>query len=351
MELHNLGFDHWFERQLPTSLQKGCGVARVCAVDRGIYRVRNGSGEIPAELAGRLAYTLKSPDELPCAGDWVIVSYYNDDAAALIQQVLPRKSFLRRRSPGDSRAIQMIAANIDTAFLVQSCHFDFNPNRLDRYLAMAADGGVTPVVVLTKTDLIDREDLEQKIALVAAMTTAEVIALSTVTGTGWEALGPHLVAGQTACLLGSSGVGKTTLINRLVGRKAFETRAVSGTGEGTHTTTRRQLVVCSQGALVIDTPGMRELGLADAGEGIEAGFEDIAALAARCRYADCSHGGEPGCAVAAALQNGELAAQRYANYCKLKKESAYYALSSLDKRKKDKAFGRLVKAVKKRKDR
>jgi ribosome biogenesis GTPase len=343
-----LGFDHWFESHLPAPLQEGCGVARVCAVDRGLYRIRNGAGEIPAELAGRLAYALEGPDTLPCVGDWVIVSYYNENTAALIQQVLPRKSFLRRRSPGDTQAVQMIAANIDTAFVVQSCHFDFNPNRLDRYLALAADGGVTPVVLLTKTDLIEREDLESKLAVLKAMTAAEAIALSNVTGAGYGALERHLVAGKTFCLLGSSGVGKTTIVNRLVGREAFETQAVSGTGEGTHTTTRRQLVVCGQGALVIDTPGMRELGVAGSPQGIEVGFADIAALAAQCRYGDCRHEGEPGCAVAAALKNGELPAKRYANYCKLQKESAFYALSSLDKRKRDKAFGRLVKEVKKR---
>jgi len=162
-----------------------------------------------------------------------------------------------------------------------------------------------------------------------------------------EELRQRLAPGRTCCLLGSSGVGKTTLVNRLMGREAFETQSVSGTGEGRHTTTRRQLCVLQGGALLVDTPGMRELGIVGAEEGLEAGFEDISALSAQCRYADCRHGNEPGCAVRAALEGGELAGERYAHYLKLRKESEHNALSALDKRRKDKAFGRFVKSVKK----
>lgn len=347
MNIRQLGFDQWFEEHASGLDLQGCALARVTAVDRGACRITDGDREIPAELSGKLAFQLDSPADLPCVGDWVAARHYNDDTAAIIHHVLPRKTLLRRRTPGASREQQPIAANVDTAFIVQSCHFDFNPNRLERYLVMALDGQVEPVVLLTKTDLVSPEELAGRLAAVSAVTQARLLALSTVTGLGLAALRQLLAPGRTYCLLGSSGVGKTTLLNRLLGQDAFETQAVSGTGEGTHTTTRRQLLVLEQGALLVDTPGMRELGMLGAGAGIEAEFEAVAALSAHCRYADCSHRGEPGCAVQAALEQGALSKERYANYLKLKKESEYHELSALDKRRKDKAFGRHVKAVKK----
>jgi len=347
MELSDFGFDEWFAARAAELGLDGCGVARVCAVDRGCYLIRDEAREVPAELSGKLAYQVDRPVDLPCVGDWVTVHYHSQDTAAIIDRVFPRKTFLRRKTPGKNVDVQMIAANIDTAFIVQSCHFDFNPGRLDRYLIMAADGQVEPVVLLTKTDLVTPEELEQKLALLRAVTPARVLALSNITGSGLEELQQTLAAGKTYCLLGSSGVGKTTLINRLLGQDAFATKAVSSTGEGTHATSRRQLIVLSQGAMLIDTPGMRELGLAGAGAGVDTGFEDIAELAAQCRYADCSHEHEPGCAVRAAVETGQLPEDRYTSYLKLKKESEYYEMSSLDKRRKDKAFGRFIKSVKK----
>ena len=348
MNIRDYGYDDWFEAHAAAYAMEGCDVARVAAVDRGAYRITGEKGEVPAELAGRLAYQIADSGELPCVGDWVTANFYNDDTAAIIHNVFPRRSFLRRKAAGGSVGFQMIAANIDTAFLVQSCHFDFNPSRLERYLVMVTDGRVEPVVVLTKTDLITPEELEEKLAVVRSVTKAPVLPCSTVAGVGFDALRRMLAPGKTSCLLGSSGVGKTTLLNRLMGREAYGTGNVSGTGEGTHTTTRRQLIVLPQGAMLIDTPGMRELGVLGATDGVDQGFGEIAALAARCRYADCTHEREPGCAVIAAVEKGELDADRYANYRKLKKEAAYYGMSSLDKRRKDKAFGRFVKSVKKR---
>lgn len=347
MPVSTLGFDSWFAAHAPAQHLDGCAIARVCAVDRGAYRIRDAAREIPAELSGRLAFQVAHGPDRPCVGDWVTASTYNNDSAAIIHQVFPRKTFLRRKTAGETIAYQMIAANIDTAFIVQSCQYDFNPGRLDRYLVMAADGQVEPVLLLTKTDLVTPDELEQKLALLGALTQARVVALSPRTGAGCAALGQMLAPGKTYCLLGSSGVGKTTLINRLMGREAFATQAVSGTGEGTHTTTRRQLVVLGHGALVIDTPGMRELGLIGTDEGLDGGFEEFALLAARCRYADCRHEQEPGCAVRAAVDSGEVQKERYRSYLKLKKESAYYAMSALDKRQKEKSFGRFIKSVKK----
>jgi ribosome biogenesis GTPase len=345
MKLRDLGFEHWFDAHSTELRQEGCGFARISAVDRGAYLIMNEAGEVQAELTGRLAYQIESSIDLPCVGDWVTAQYYNNDTAAIIHRVFPRKTFLRRKTAGENVDYQMIAANIDTAFIVQSCHFDFNPRRLDRYLVMAADGHVEPVVILTKTDLISPDELDQKMAIIGSATKAHVIALSNITGSGFDVL--TLFPGRTYCLLGSSGVGKTTLINRLIGREAFTTRAVSASGEGTHTTSRRQLIVLSQGAMLIDTPGMRELGIVGAGDGVDLGFEEIFLLSADCRYANCSHAHEAGCAIRAAVERGELSEDRYASYIKLKKESEFHELSYLDKRKKDKAFGRFIKSAKK----
>jgi len=350
MELRNIGFDDWFETHSADMSQDGCSFARVSAVDRGSYLVRNEFREVPAELSGRLSYTVEGPAELPCIGDWVTVQYHSSDTAAIIHKVFPRRTFLRRKSAGQSAEAQMIGANIDVAFIVQSCHFDFNPRRLDRYIVMAADGRVEPVVMLTKTDLVTPEELAEKIEVISAITNETPIAVSNVTGVGFDEFQQMLSPGRTYCLLGSSGVGKTTLINHLLGEDAYDTKAVSATGEGTHTTSRRQLIVLDGGAMLIDTPGMRELGVIGTGEGIDAGFEVIAALAEDCRYADCTHEHEPGCAVRAAIESGELSEDRYANYLKLKKEVAFNELSSLERRKKDEEFGKFIKRFKKRKD-
>ena len=348
MKLSDMGFDQWFQAHVSDLRQEDGGIARISAVDRGSYLIRNQTNEVPAELAGKFYFQVESSVDLPCVGDWVAVQYHNDDTAAIIHGVFPRKTFLRRKSAGEEVDFQMIAANIDVAFIVQSCHFDFNVRRMDRYLVMAADGGVEPIVVLTKTDLITPEELEHKLAAIrSSAIKARVLALSNITGIGFDKFQQVLVSGRTYCLLGSSGVGKTTLINRLIGQDAFDTKAVSGTGEGIHTTARRQLIVLDQGSMLIDTPGMRELGLLGVGDGVNQGFEDIVRLSLNCRYPNCGHTQEPDCAVLAAVTSGELGQDRYSSYMKLKKESEYHEMSYEDKRKKERAFGRFIKSAKK----
>jgi ribosome biogenesis GTPase len=330
----------------PLTCGPGLSVARVTAVDRDRYLVRDDEGETPAELTGKFAYATGSTTELPCVGDWVCVSYRNEGTDASIHGLLPRKSYLRRKTPGKDIEFQMIAANVDVAFVIQSCQFDFNVRRLERYLVMVREGQIEPVLLLTKTDLVSAEELQVLIGTIRQAGISErIVTLSSVTGDGLDQIRELLVPGRTYCLLGSSGVGKTTLINRLAGEPGLETQAVSHTGEGRHTTTRRQLIVLEGGALLIDMPGMRELGMLGVAEGLDDTFADIGALARQCRFTDCTHANEPGCAVRAAIDRGELAGERLQDYLKLRKETAFHDLSYVERRKRDKAFGRHVKAV------
>lgn len=347
-QLQQFGWDEWFETKAQEKGLSEQRLARVVAVDREQLLLRDESGEFRAKLAGRFIHTTGHSIDFPSIGDWVCIHYSSSDMFAIIHDVIPRKSFLRRKAAGDTVEYQMIAANIDVALIVQSCHFDFNVNRLERYLVMVSNGHVHPVVLLTKTDLITPEALQQlREEITSAGITAEVIALSNVTGEGVSQVRDILQPGKTYCLLGSSGVGKSTLINQLSGSHILETSAVSASGEGRHTTVRRELILLNNGAMLIDNPGVREIGLIGVEEGMGDSFADIYALESKCKYGDCSHSNEPGCAVLHAIEEGSLQRTHYQNFIKLRTESEFHDLSYSEKRKKDKAFGRFIKSVKK----
>ena len=347
MNLQQLGFNDWFSEHASSLLQQGQSVARIMAVDRNSCIVRGEEYETPAELSGRLRHTAESETHLPCVGDWVCIQHSSPELA-IIHSVLPRKSFLRRKRPGKIVDFQMIAANIDIAFVVQSCHYDFNIRRLDRYLVACSDGGIEPVIILSKTDLMTPDEVDgQMLDIRGSGIASQIFPVSNTTGVGLDRFRSLLESGKTYCLIGSSGVGKSTLINRLMGEDRLETKVVSVTGEGTHTTSRRQLLLQDNGAMLIDTPGMREFGLLGTSDGLDGSFSEIHDLSIACRFADCTHTDEPGCAVLEAVKNDELSEERYESYIKLKKENEYHDMSHLEKRQKDRDFGRFIKSYKK----
>jgi ribosome biogenesis GTPase len=321
-----LGWDSTFAAAFAPLAAEGFAPARVAAEHRDRYVVAGPHGaDMSAVLAGRLRHEARSRAELPAVGDWVAVSRASSSGdLTTIHAVLPRRTAFARKVAGDETAAQIVAANVDVAFVVTALPHDLNPRRLERYLALAWESGAMPAVVLTKTDLAD--DVAGSIATAQAIAPGvDVIALSSLTGDGVDALERLLHPGRTAVLLGPSGAGKSTLVNRLLGAARLRTAGVRDDGRGRHTTTHRELVRLHGGALLIDTPGMRELQLWEADAGLGAAFADICALATQCRFRDCRHETEPGCAVLAAVDAGRLLAERLEHWRQLQRELAYLA--------------------------
>jgi ribosome biogenesis GTPase len=320
------GWSERLQRDFAPFAARGLSAARVIVQRRGRYRLAAEAGELPAQVSGRFAH--EAPDDgWPVAGDWVAIEPQPD--LAVIHGLVPRRTAFVRKAAGPKGGPQVVAANVDTALLAASLNADLNLRRLERYLALAYESGAEPVFVLTKADVCG--DVGEAMAQVEAIAFgAPVLAVSAATGAGLAALDALLAPGRTAVLLGSSGVGKSTLVNALCGAERMATRAIrEDDAHGRHTTTHRELIRLTSGALIVDTPGMRELGLWDAGEGVAQVFGDVtgevAALAARCRFRDCRHEREPGCEVRAALADGRLDLDRWRSFQKLGRELAHEA--------------------------
>ena len=323
MSITRWGWNAYFEAFWHGGDWKNAVPARAVAQQRKFWRVAGDFGECWAEASGKLRLAADEGADWPAVGGWVVAELHGEDATAVIQEVLPRRSKFVRKSPGKKMKEQVIAANVDSALLVSALDEDFNPRRVERYLAQCRESGAQPVVVLNKADAC--EDAREKAAEMEriAMGTA-VCVVSARTGDGFGELEEFLRPGQTLVLLGSSGVGKSTIVNRLLGEAIQDVQPVrESDSKGRHTTTSRELFILPGGALLLDTPGLREIQLWEAEDGVAQVFADIDALAARCRFGDCRHEGEPGCAVQAALDAGTLDAARFENRRKLMREQEF----------------------------
>ena len=348
MDINDLGYNSDFEQFRIENGLNDFTVGRIVAEHKERYAIRTTDTELEAEITGNLRFAATSREDFPAVGDWVALTVYEPDFG-VIYKVFPRFSILSRQAVGHSGEVQIIATNVDFAFLVQAVDRDFNINRLERYLTICHSARVKPIVVLTKTDLIDAEMLLQiKESVYQRIKNIPLVTVSNTTQDGLDAVTRLIEKGKTYCMLGSSGVGKSTLINNLRGESVMQTDVIStSTGKGRHVTTHRELVVLENGGILIDNPGMREVGVTDVSEGLSATFDSIFEYAKACKYQDCTHTTEVGCAVIDAVSHGHIDQKSYDNYLKMNKEKDFFESSIAERRKRDKNFGKMLKDYKK----
>lgn len=346
MQLDSLGYEAFFE---DSRLKLGVGIerlARVIAEHRGAYEIASIDGEHRAMVSGKFMLNTTCREDYPAVGDWVVVRENAEDVK-VIEGILPRYTFLRRKYSGKNES-QLIAANVGVAFIVGSMDRNYNINRFERYVVLARDGGVRPVIVLNKSDLIDEVELSARIErLSQRFVDIDILHTSAQNDNGLAGLLEYIQKGVTYCFLGSSGVGKSTLINKLLNQDLIKTKEMGAkTKKGRHTTTARQMYLMSNGGIIIDNPGSREVGVVDFDAGAKEVFVDIAELARHCKFKDCKHVNEKGCVVLDAVNSGHIDSAQYENYVKLQKENEHYGMSDYEKRQKGKKFGRLLKNAK-----
>jgi ribosome biogenesis GTPase / thiamine phosphate phosphatase len=348
MELEDFGYNDKLERFRVINKLECFEAGRVFSEHRERYIVRTANGEFEAEITGNMRFSAKTREDLPAVGDWVALTTY-DSEFALIHKIFPRFSIIKRQAVGQFGEIQIIAVNIDYAFLIQSIDRDFSINRLERYLTICNSSEVKPVIILSKIDLTDDSRINDIMKSInERIKNIPVIAVSNETQKGYETIKNFIRKGTTYCMLGSSGVGKSTLLNNLSGKTIMRTDTISkSTSKGRHVTSHRELIILENGGILVDNPGMREVGIADTTNGLEITFDPIVKLSQDCKFKDCTHTNESGCSVLESVEKGETDRSSYENYLKMEREKAHFESTVADRRKRDKEFGKMVKNYKK----
>jgi ribosome biogenesis GTPase / thiamine phosphate phosphatase len=344
VKIEDLGYNNRIEKLRIDNNLNEFEIGRVTSEHKERYIVKTEKGEFEAEITGNMRFSASSREDFPAVGDWVALTTYDTDFA-IINKIIPRLSTISRQAVGQFGEIQIIATNIDFAFIIQAVDRDFSINRLERYLTICYSSKVTPVVILTKTDLINEKS---KAAIIDSihqrLKGLPIIAISNETQDGYDSLKLLIEKGKTYCMLGSSGVGKSTLLNNLSGRSIMKTDTISDfTGKGRHVSSHRELTILENGGILIDNPGMREVGIVDIDNGLETTFDSVFGFAQNCKFKDCTHTSETGCSVIAAVENGKLDKNTFDNYQKMQKEKLHFETSVLEKRKKEKVFGKILK--------
>lgn len=350
MTLNDLGFTELHEKYLEENKLPDFTPGRVTQEHRERYIVSTGDNEYEAEITGNMRFTASSRADFPAVGDWVAMKLY-EPGMAIIHRILPRRTVLERQSVSGPGEKQIISANVDIAFIVQSIDANFSINRLERYMTVCNSSGIEPILVISKIDLAGEDLLSDAINLLQSRhPDVRYILLDNFSQEGPGMVAGFMRRGLTYCVVGSSGTGKSTLINNLLGTNMLKTRSISGsTGKGRHTTEHRELFVLENGAIIIDTPGMRELGVTESSEAVRNTFSDIHEISQKCRFPDCTHTGEKGCAVIEALEKGQIDGNSLENYRRLLREQEHFSETIAERRKKDRAFGKMLKNILKEK--